>query len=121
MKNLALNSLQKLIARRYFDWYLVSYKKIMNEGNKTFFLPQIKYHQLYNNDQCYILAPNGFQFTRHWLNELHGHELSDGMFHFSKCFRELNLTEKELALILPLHLCYDGKKEQKYSIDIFRV
>ena len=47
------------------------------------------------------------------MDELHGPELSEGVFHFCRCFRELKLNEKEFALVLPLHLLYDGRKRRK--------
>ena len=43
------------------------------------------------------------------MNHLHGSELTDAIFDFCRQFRELNLSESELALVLPLHLCYSGK------------
>jgi len=101
-KNLSLKSLQKLISSRLFDWYL------------------IKYHELYNdNGQCYFLAPNGFQHTRYWMNQFHGRELSNAMFHFCKCLRELNLNETEFSIILPLHICYyDSTMEDREIIQM---
>ncbi len=77
---------------------------------------QLKYHELYHNGECYFLAPNGFQFTRYWMNELQGNELSNGMFHFCQCLRELHLSETEFSLVLPLHMCYDGRR---YSFCFF--
>jgi hypothetical protein len=42
------------------------------------------------------------------MNIFHGNELTDGMFKFSQRFRELNLTEIEISLVLPLQICYSG-------------
>lgn len=52
------------------------------------------------------------------MNELHGSELSEGIFHFCDRFRELNLTEKEFALVLPLHLYHDGRKSMKLDVGL---
>jgi hypothetical protein len=48
------------------------------------------------------------------MNELHGSELTNGMFHFCQCLQELHLSETEFALILPLHMCYDGKRKNLF-------
>jgi hypothetical protein len=89
--------------------------------NHSFFLKtigilslQLKYHELYHNGECYFLAPNGFQFTRYWMNELNGSELTNGIFHFCQCLQELHLSETEFALVLPLHMCYDGKRKNLF-------
>ena len=55
------------------------------------------------------------------MNELHGSELSEGMFHFCDRFRELNLTEKEFALVLPLQLCHDGRKSMELDVDLIDI
>ena len=34
--------------------------------------------------------------------------MTNAMFEFSQCFRELHLTDAEIALILPLQMCYTG-------------
>jgi len=98
-KNLNLKSLQRLISYRVFHWYLV------------------KYHELYNdNGECYFLAPNGFQHTRYWMNQFHGRELADAMFHFCKCFREINLNEMEFSIVLPLCICYYDSTMEDHEI-----
>ncbi len=80
-----------------------------------FFL-KIKYHELYNeNGECYFLDPNGFQHTRYWMNQFHGKQLAEAMFHFCQCLRELHLNESELSLVLPLHVCYFGKRSSCYN------
>jgi hypothetical protein len=38
-------------------------------------------------------------------------ELANGMFHFCQRFQELRLSETEFALVLAMHMCYDGKEE----------
>jgi hypothetical protein len=104
LKNIGLNSLQKMIAHRLFDWFL------------------IKYHELYNeNGECYFLGPNGFQHTRYWMNQFHGKQLAEAMFHFCQCLRELHLNESELSLVLPLHVCYfDSTMEDQDIIRMLR-
>lgn len=70
---------------------------------------KLRYYELHNdNGQCYFIGPDGFQYTRYWMDQLHGKELSDAMFDFCQCFRELNLSESEFSLVLPLHACYYG-------------
>jgi len=74
------------------------------------FLFKLKYHELYNdNGESYFLTPNFFQTTRQWMDKFHGSELSDGIFHFCRSLRKLQLSENEFALVLPLHMCYHGK------------
>ncbi len=52
------------------------------------------------------------------MDQLHGKELSDAMFDFCQCFRELNLSESEFSLVLPLHACYYGNIYIYIHIDI---
>ena len=78
--------------------------------NVILFCFKIKYHELYNkNGQSYILGPDGFQYTRDWMNKLNGIELTNAIFSFAQNLRELHLSENEFSLIIPLHMCYDGK------------
>jgi hypothetical protein len=46
------------------------------------------------------------------MNIFHGIDMTDAMFEFSQYFRELNLNETELSLVLPLQMCYSGKKNK---------
>jgi hypothetical protein len=99
-----------MISHRSFDWFLVNICIENKDLIIIYCLFKLKYHQLLNNNgQCYFLAPNGFQHTRYWMNQLHGSEFTDKMFHFCQHFRELNLNESEFSLIIPLHMCYSGK------------
>jgi hypothetical protein len=43
------------------------------------------------------------------MNIFHGMEMTNAMFEFSQYFRELNLNDTELSLVLPLQMCYAGK------------
>ncbi len=71
---------------------------------------KLKNHELYNdNGQCYILGPDGFQYTRRWMNKMHGTKLADEIFDFCQRLRELDISESEFSIILPLHMCYHGK------------
>jgi hypothetical protein len=68
---------------------------------------KLKYACLLNkNGESYFVSPDGTQFTRRWMNIFHGNEMTDAMFKFSQCFCELNLTEIEISIILPLQMCY---------------
>jgi hypothetical protein len=89
MTNMERNSLQKMILRRLFDWFMLKYASL-----------------LHKNGQCYFISPDGTQFTRYWMNIFHGIDMTDAMFEFSQHFRELNLNETELSLVLPLQMCY---------------
>ena len=62
------------------------------------------------------MSPDGTQFTRYWMNIFHGLEMTNAMFEFSQYFRELNLNETELSLILPLQMCYSGKNIKRSII-----
>jgi hypothetical protein len=50
------------------------------------------------------------------MNIFHGIDMTDAMFKFSQYFRELNLNETELSLVLPLQMCYSGKKNKYYNL-----
>lgn len=89
MKNINRNDLQKLIFHRSFDFFV------------------LKHHNLYHdNGQSYVLAPDGLQMTRRWMDSFHGQTLTDAIFEFSRRFRDLNLSESEFALVLPFQMCY---------------
>ncbi|CAM4747568.1 unnamed protein product [Rotaria magnacalcarata] len=89
MVNIGSSNLHNMILHRSFDWYMLKYASL-----------------LHDNGECYILSPDGFQYTRRWMNTLYGVEMVDAMFKFSQCFRNLNLTESEYCLIIPLQMCY---------------
>ena len=119
-----LNDLQKLIFHRSFDFFVVRggdhrrtfHGRHANVGLSFFF--QLKYHNLYHdNGQSYVLAPDGLQITRQWMNSFHGQTLTDGIFEFARRFRDLNLTENECALVLPFQMCYSGKRDDALRSD----
>ncbi|CAF3437133.1 unnamed protein product [Rotaria socialis] len=89
MVNIGSSNLHNMILHRSFDWYMLKYASL-----------------LHDNGECYILSPDGFQYTRRWMNTLYGVEMVDAMFKFSQCFRNLNLTESEYCLIIPLQMCH---------------
>ena len=76
---------------------------------------------MHKNGQCYFVSPDGTQFTRYWMNQFHGIEMTNAMFEFSEYFRELHLTDAEISLILPLQMCYTGSIEFVHLSEIFRL
>lgn len=48
------------------------------------------------------------------MNTLYGMELVNEMFKFCLCLRNLNLTESEFSLIIPLQMCCAGKLQNLY-------
>ncbi|CAF1135320.1 unnamed protein product [Adineta steineri] len=104
MTNMDSNDLRKLILHRSFDWFMLKYHRLLNE-----------------NGQFYIVSPDGFQCTRRWMNRFYGVKMTDLMFHFSKSLHELNLTETEIALILPLQMCHpDVTIDDKEKLQMLR-
>ncbi|CAF0895411.1 unnamed protein product [Adineta steineri] len=90
MKNMSLKTLEKMIFHRSFEWYL------------------LKYNELYNdNGECYMIGPDGFQYSRFWMDKFNGTKLSDDIFDFCQRFHDLNLSDTEFSLVLPLHMCYN--------------
>jgi hypothetical protein len=89
---------------------LVYGKYLIKLNNRNFcFSFKLKYSCLLNkNGESYFVSPDGTQFTRHWMNIFHGIEMTDAMFTFSQCFRELDLNETEISLVFPLQMCYSG-------------
>ncbi|CAF4274305.1 unnamed protein product [Rotaria socialis] len=99
MKNMSVKSLERLLTRRVFDWFM------------------LRYHQLYNdNGQCYLLAPNGFQLARCWMRYLHTDEFGNVVFDFCRRVRELNLSEKEFSALLVYYACYDDSTMEDREI-----
>jgi len=99
MTNMDTHSLQKMILRRSFDWFMLKYSCLLNK-----------------NGESYFVSPDGTQFTRRWMNIFHGIEMTNVMFNFSQRFRELNLNETEIALILPLQMCYSDSNMKTNEI-----
>ncbi|CAF1301960.1 unnamed protein product [Rotaria sp. Silwood1] len=99
MANMGSANLHKMILHRSFDWYMLKYGSLLND-----------------NGQGYILSPDGFQYTRHWMDILYGVEMTDAMFKFSQCFRNLNLTDSEISLVIPLQMCYTDSTTEDEDI-----
>ncbi|UJR22545.1 hypothetical protein I4U23_025594 [Adineta vaga] len=104
IKNIGLKTMEKLIFRRLFDWFM------------------LKYHELHHeNGQSYVIGPDGFQYTRFRMNHFNGIEVSNAMFNFAHCFRELHLTDSEFSLVFPLHFCsVDPTIENKEELQMIR-
>ncbi|CAF2522868.1 unnamed protein product [Rotaria sp. Silwood2] len=89
MVNISSTNLHKMILHRSFDWYMLKYCCLLND-----------------NGQGYMISSDGFQYTRHWMDIVYGVEMADAMFKFSRCFHNLNLTEAEISLVMPLQICH---------------
>ena len=70
---------------------------------------QIKHAPLIQNDESYMMLPNGLQYTRQWMNRIIGEEMVQTMFEFARKFNALRLTQEEHALIFPVVICVKGK------------
>ncbi|CAF0775064.1 unnamed protein product [Rotaria sordida] len=90
MVNIGLGNLHTIILHRTFDWYMLKYACLL----------------LNDNGQGYLLSPDGFQYTRRWMDILYGVEMTDEVFKFCQCFHSLNLTETEICLVIPLQMCH---------------
>ncbi|CAF1580742.1 unnamed protein product, partial [Didymodactylos carnosus] len=80
---------QKMMLHRGMDYYMLKYSCILVNG------------------ECYQIYPNGLQYTRRWMTQMHGKKMVSRMFDFANKFNNLNLHEQELALIYPIVLCTD--------------
>ncbi|CAF4241953.1 unnamed protein product, partial [Rotaria sordida] len=90
MVNIGLGNLHTIILHRTFDWYMLKYACLL----------------LNDNGQGYLLSPDGFQYTRRWMDILYGVEMTDEVFKFCQYFHSLNLTETEICLVIPLQMCH---------------
>ena len=69
----------------------------------------MKHAPLIQNDESYIMLPNGLQYTRYWMIKILGEEMVETMFDFAKSFNALNFTVEENALIFPVVICSKGE------------
>ena len=65
-------------------------------------------NKYYINDECYFMHGN-IQQSKKWIYELVGAKAGVYVFDFQKNFQNLNLTEYEIALIIPFLLTSIGK------------
>ncbi|CAF1046874.1 unnamed protein product [Adineta ricciae] len=99
MKNIDMKTMEKLILHRAFGWYM------------------LKYHELYNsNGECYNLGPDGFQYIRHWMNQINSVSLTNAMFNFCLRIQELRLNDSEFSLVLPLYFCSSDSNTENTEV-----
>ena len=70
----------------------------------------IHYSSLYIDGENYNLLSNNIQYTRHWMLKVIGEDMVDALFAWTEKFNELELTAREIALILPYLLTTPGNK-----------
>ena len=63
------------------------------------------------DEDCFIILDNNLQLSRKWLNKFKGKKAIDLMFIFISLFKNLNLSDDEQALFLPLLLFSPGKNK----------
>lgn len=69
----------------------------------------IIYHKFFINNQCFLMISENIQLTREWILRFVGKNITDKIFAYYNRFSELNLTSKEIALILPIILTSPSK------------
>ncbi|CAF1423746.1 unnamed protein product [Adineta steineri] len=92
------------------------FHKMMN--NRLFDFWMIKHAPLLQNNESYIMLPNGLQYTRKWMNKIIGEDMVEIMFEFAQKFNALKLTQEEYALIFPVVICM--KDETLYDQETIR-
>ncbi len=91
LSELSTQDLNYIIDNRLFDYFM------------------IKHAPLFINDESYMILPNGFQYSRYWLEKIVGKEMTSAMFEFSAELNALTLTPKETALLLAYLITVKGK------------
>jgi len=81
-------------------------------NNKVFDFFLLRNAPLFINGESFMMLPNDIQYTRSWMNQVIGIEMTNDLFDFTYRFNKLGLTTKELALLYPLLLT--GKIYGKY-------
>lgn len=73
-------------------------------NNKVFDFFILRHAPLFINGESFMMLPNNIQYTRSWMNQVIGNEMTDDLFSFSTRFNKLGLTTKEMALLYPVVL-----------------
>lgn len=73
-------------------------------NNKIFDFFILRNAPLFINGESFMVLPNEIQYTRKWMNQVIGVEMTNNLFDFTNRFNKLGLTTKELALLYPLIL-----------------
>jgi hypothetical protein len=70
--------------------------------NSFFMVSMLQSHKLMIDGESYAMADEGrLQMTRHWLNRIMGKEQTDFLFKFAERIRNAEITDRELALLIP--------------------
>jgi len=70
-------------------------------NNKVFDFFILRNAPLFINDESFMVLPNNIQYTRRWMNQVIGTEMTDDLFCFASRFNQMGFTVKEMALIYP--------------------
>ncbi|CAF0944023.1 unnamed protein product [Brachionus calyciflorus] len=77
-------------------------KTIMN--THFFTILTLRQHKLFINGDFYFMLDGNIQLNRDVVAALFNKKARDYVFHFWSCLKSLNLTEKEMGLIIPFLL-----------------
>ena len=79
---------------------------MMLKKNLDFFL--IKDAVLFINGECYLQLPNNITYRKKWMSQIIGEMLTLKLFNFVDEMNRLELTKKEVALMIPYVLTSPG-------------
>lgn len=57
--------------------------------------------KLFEGGENNTILANGIQYTRHWMSQVIGNQMTDAIFNFESDYIEMNLTEREQAVLVP--------------------
>ena len=63
----------------------------------------------YMNDEHFAWLPNGIMYSRAWMNKIIGEEVTNATFAYEADFNDLNLTTREIAILVPYLLTKPSK------------
>ncbi|CAF1111604.1 unnamed protein product [Rotaria sordida] len=79
------------------------FTRILN--NRAFEFWTIMHYPLFYKNESYIMTATGLHYTRYFMNQIIGKKTTDALHEFSACLHELNITQVEHSLIIPIILC----------------
>ncbi|CAF1232607.1 unnamed protein product, partial [Adineta ricciae] len=86
LNELNTNDFTRILNNRVFDFYII-----------------YNYPLFYKNES-YTMTINGFQYSRHFMNQIIGKKTTDALHEFSAKLHTLNITQVEHSLIIPIIL-----------------
>ncbi|CAF2774678.1 unnamed protein product [Rotaria sp. Silwood2] len=93
--------------------------RILN--NRAFEFWAIMHYPLFYKNESYIMTTNGLHYTRYFMNQLIGKKTTDALHEFSARLHELNITQVEHSLIIPIILCLpDEQLRDSESVHIIK-